>query len=113
MALRHDILRIRLDEPWTECIACGAECVKAQGLPMYDGLFLEADAPGEWAGFDACRPCFDAYTIGGVRRLMFRLVRVAAIRDNERARGHYRTWAIFGGPMFTEQEIREWAADDC
>ena len=61
-----------------ECIACGAIHVRGQGLAMREGEFLEHDDPGEWGGFDACRRCFEAHQVGGVRGLE---VRLAALRE--------------------------------
>lgn len=89
-----DVLLIRLDEPETECIACGADCPKTHGLPMFEGWFLEANDPGEWAGFDACRPCFDAYTAGGIAGLMQHL---ATLEGNDEAQELVRTWEEMGG----------------
>lgn len=76
------VLMLRIDEPETECIACGAKPIaKRQGLPMYDGEFLENDHVGEWGGFDACEECHRAHTEGGVAALNARL---RALRASER-----------------------------
>lgn len=77
---RADVLVIQLDPREVECTACGAVHVKAQGLPMRDGDFLENDDPGEWGGFDVCRDCYDAHTVGGVAGLMRRLGSVIGYR---------------------------------
>lgn len=89
-----DVLVVQLDPHETECIACGAAHVKAQGLPMYEGWFLEAHDPGEWAGFDACWECHHAYVTGGVAALMARL---ATLVDNPRARELVATWQQMRG----------------
>ncbi len=73
------VLVIRLDERWVECIACGADCIQEQGLPMREGEFLENDDPGEWGGFDACRSCYEIHAAGGVRALTLHLARLRAI----------------------------------
>jgi hypothetical protein len=65
-----DILEIRLDPPVTECINCGDECLKEQGLPMYEGEILPPDdTTSEWAGFDCCKTCFALWTVGDMQTL--------------------------------------------
>lgn len=46
----------------SECIVCGAPLFDCkQGIPMYEGEPVTHDYGGEWAGFDACKACFDGY----------------------------------------------------
>lgn len=60
------VLDVRLDEPETECIACGAEPIpKRFGLPMVEGEIVPVEYTGEWAGFDCCEGCHRAYAAGG------------------------------------------------
>lgn len=46
----------------SECSVCGAPLVGCkQGIPMYEGEPVSVAWQGEWAGYDACRDCFDDY----------------------------------------------------
>lgn len=60
------VLRPIVIELWpheSECVACGRNLYGCkQGIPMYGGEPVPHDYTGDWAGFDACRECFDAYT---------------------------------------------------
>ncbi len=52
---------VRLDTPSGECQICGEHLPHiGQGVPMHEDLVLPNDWSGEWAGFDACLPCFEA-----------------------------------------------------
>ncbi len=56
-----DVLVIRLDAPHGECQVCGEFLPHCHfGLPMFEDLVLHNGWSGEWAGFDACEPCFRA-----------------------------------------------------
>lgn len=82
LAADATILAIRLDEPETECIACGVAPIPVrQGLPMRDGHVIENDDDtAEWGGFSACRECWWAHHEGGGAGLNARL-RALGVRE--------------------------------
>ena len=54
-----EALQINLAPRETECIVCDAPLTDCrQGVPVYEDMLLPNDHEGDWAGFDACPPCF-------------------------------------------------------
>lgn len=55
-------LVINLTPRISECCICGRELVDCRkAIPMYEGEPVPPDWDGQWAGFDACDECCDAY----------------------------------------------------
>lgn len=54
------VLVLQLDRPTYSCGACEQETdEELLGIPMYDGQVLPNEWDGEWAGFPACRRCYN------------------------------------------------------
>lgn len=57
----QDFTVIQLDAPTDFCCVCDTEVFMDFGLPMYESEILPNDWRGPWAGFTACRRCFDLF----------------------------------------------------
>ena len=55
---------INLDEPWTECTICGADTPSKWGVPVWSGMIVANDWPGDWGGVPACKSCYEQHTRG-------------------------------------------------
>lgn len=53
---------------WDVCCMCGTDVALSPfgpnyGIPMYESEPVAIDYTGPWAGFSACRACYDAYML--------------------------------------------------
>lgn len=59
-----EMVVINMQEPWTECTVCGADTLEGWGLPIWNGLIVANDWPGEWGGVPACESCWERHERG-------------------------------------------------
>lgn len=59
-----DVEVINLSARWTDCTVCGEETPAAWGLPVWNGLIVANDWPGEWGGVPACEACWEQHERG-------------------------------------------------
>lgn len=47
-----------------ECNICGCEWESGWGVPVWNGVRVANDWPGEWGGVPVCEPCFHRHAAG-------------------------------------------------
>lgn len=59
-----EYLQINMQDHWTECTVCGADTPAEWGLPVWNGMIVANDWPGEWGGVPACESCWAKHERG-------------------------------------------------
>lgn len=66
--MTEGILNISMQWLTIECYVC--ECIWHQaqggsyGIPIWNGMIVANDWPGEWGGVPVCKPCYERHERG-------------------------------------------------
>lgn len=61
---RPNVEIINLSQHWCDCHICGAPTIVAWGVPVWNGMIVANDWPGEWGGVSVCHSCFTRHERG-------------------------------------------------